>query len=233
MKLVEIAEHQLPHQIITNCKPYLNMIGDSKFQLYRGETHKLEDKSVQLFDTYEERRPRDTIVAYHKIYDDVVFKLTGIRFRSNRIAFVTPNKNEAEEYGKVGYFYPVDNFQYLYFQGIGDFTIHVGPIIGDKIHELANQIVQKAKDKEFIAKLVNNAGSNLKYSEDNTLNGFEMVYHTFDQLTAIKLKGYIISKAIDFTVEQIKPRMRFNTKLLEARAEEIMIYCKQYYLWFK
>ncbi len=231
MKLFEIQQEKLPDEISQQCKPYLQMITPD-FKLYRGTKQFSEFENPELFKTTDDRSPRDSSAFNHVVFDEALFELTGIRFRSNNVTFAIADKSTARMYGSVGKFYPVGTFDYVYFNGIDDFTAHISPTINDNLFDNIKKIPELGGDDD-IAHRLNTAIISSGYHGTTDIKPYHEIEKKFNNSTVQRIKYQIVKNSVDSIIKVIKPLMNFNKNLLQCGDSEVMFRCKQYYVWYE
>ena len=96
-----------------NCAPYLRelqKIGNPHSLLYSGRGH-IDDIYIHKR-VRQNRKPTDTSIEVHNLFDDYFEDKFGVRFRSNSM-FTTPSIEDADSYGEPYIIFPVGKYNYL------------------------------------------------------------------------------------------------------------------------
>ena len=94
----------------SDCSIYLNDIKRQDDILLSGRNSK--EKFFER-DVRKNRRPKDTPIEIHNIFDNHFQKKTGIRLRSNSL-FCANDKDIAQGYGRPYYIFPIGKYQTWY-----------------------------------------------------------------------------------------------------------------------
>lgn len=102
-----------------DCSKYLNILRKSKNQNNilmsgRKSTQKWFQETIR-----KDRRPKDTPLVIHNMFDDVFQQKTSTRLRSESL-FCTNSMGTASSYGKVFIILPVGNYETWYHPNISD-----------------------------------------------------------------------------------------------------------------
>jgi hypothetical protein len=213
-----------------DCEPFLKETkGLGKF-LYRGSgsfggensSSKFIKKTSSLYRVLprKNREPSDTPIELHKLLNSQFKKNFGWNVRSEGV-FVTFDKGTASKYGAPYFFFPIDNYKYIYSNEIEDLYDHFGFFSEFEPISLKKNIIASVKrdwmqKDSFETRYLNKTG--FKPVSDEVLDKFIQ-----DEMNKEKEK---IEKEIDKIMKTYK-----TSNLKNAKQEtEIVFKCDEYYM---
>lgn len=116
MKLHELTSPspEFFKQLVNDCQPFLNDIGKNNFDsqiLWRGMSK--SKGSAGIANVNKNRKPLDTDISIHNIFDEWLFNTFGIKARSETV-FCTGSEFTATGYGTAYAIFPVGEYKFIY-----------------------------------------------------------------------------------------------------------------------
>lgn len=113
-------------EIIKTCPDALaNMSIDGKHIPFRGVDANLEDdieedSGIIIQDTDHNREPKDSLIAFHKLFNEMLYRKFGYRYRTAAV-FATGHYRQAAEYGtRVAAVLPIGDYSICYSEDVHD-----------------------------------------------------------------------------------------------------------------
>ncbi len=227
MKLFEVAEllpvsKQLDiiktrNQIIRSCQPFVTQIGkDNIFKaghmLYRGS--RVLHSQLTTSETFTDRRPLDTPPIIHHLFNEILFKKYGVKFRSDHVLFTTGKEDIAGTYGHVNTIFPIGEFKFLWFTTSTDLYLFFLNLIEDD--ESFNLITQRMK---LTTSQITELQTLLELACETD--------HSIDELTEDEIQ--LLTRCLENVILFAGPKFNVDLPKAIASGHEIMVHCKTYY----
>ena len=111
------------HDIQMDCQPFLKQVKYPWNLLQRGMRN---HSDLSYNGVRSDRKPKDTSVELHKMFDDYFLKKFGIRLRSESVFCYRYHDPNNKSYGTQFMIFPVDEFHIYYNPDVEDLFIHTG-----------------------------------------------------------------------------------------------------------
>lgn len=198
-----------------NCQPFLQQNKQSLLNgqyLYTGTqrwTSRVFKAAVPV-----NRRPKDTSLLIHNLFDNYFKQQFGIAYRSNAL-FTTIQESIAKDYGNVYAVFP-----------IGEYSILTSPIIDDlttKFGYSFSYLLAALFDYDALDQLPDSEVNELKH---DGMSLFQSLVHDFDYGD-----GDLSPAFQKFIIKHIIPKLGyFETKSITSlNKSEGMVHCSEYY----
>jgi len=193
-----------------DCKPYFKEVGlDAPF-LWRGQ-HSVTIPDIEKIVPRKDRRPRNTPINLHKIWDNAFKKKFGWKARSEGV-FVG-DEFDAVYYGRVYMFFPIGSYKYVW---------------SEKYEDLTNNF-----DSETFRYFTRLSKDSIEgYLEDKFRN--QQLNYNFDSDAFIKWKRENVEKIHKEMMKKaegvVNDYTDKNLKSSLKNKSEVSFLCKSYYL---
>jgi hypothetical protein len=169
-------------KIKKECSDIIKIYDKSNRVLYRGVTSNVKiNNHVVKLTPRTDRKPKDTNMVIHKIFDDVLYKKFGWRPRSEGI-FCTSNIFTSASYGNVvGIVFPKNGFDYVWSHKVNDFY---------------SDIIDTVEFKDIMLDILNkNKTTDIKkgeYTKEQLKYMNEIIKNTLDEYTNDYLENAVM-----------------------------------------
>lgn len=220
MKIYEILhENKSTDRVIDfirkNCQPFLAANKSSLLNgqyLYTGT--KRWDSRVFKSPVPTNRKPRDTSILIHNLFDHYFKQHFGIPYRSNAL-FTTTQSSVAEQYGNVYAVFPIGNYKILTSPIIEDLTTSFGYSF--------SYILAKLLDDGLMNDLSDREENMLKHTGWSL---YQSLIHDFDNGD-----GNLSPAFQKFLINHVIPKLGYfeTQQISELHKSEGMLHCSEYY----
>lgn len=107
-------------RIKKNCEPWLKQTNFGELIVYRGVDN--IDQKIQRKRVRKRRKPRDSKMEWHKLFNDLIAEKGLTANRSNSV-FVSGKRDNVYEYGDEFIILPIGNFNYTWHKEIADWWV--------------------------------------------------------------------------------------------------------------
>jgi hypothetical protein len=123
-------------RIERECSQIIILYKNRKKYLYRGLQKTTEDFGTKI--PRQNRKPKDTSIGTHEMYDDAFEKRFGWRARSEGV-FATASVDIARGYGKASIIFPTNGFKYIWSTSFDDLYTDAIQFHHDEVYNMVYQ----------------------------------------------------------------------------------------------
>lgn len=117
-----VAARRWSKRLLEQCRPWLNETNNGSLIVYRGIKERFE-KSVAKKRVRKNRRPLDSTIEWHKLFNLLIKEKGLTANRSNSISVVS-DQHEASAYGNEYVVIPIGDFYYTWHEDVDDWYVY-------------------------------------------------------------------------------------------------------------